>query len=71
MNEAEFEGGDVVTFHAYSDLKVPAIVKRVTVDYKNDIFYTLGGKHLNSKTSGRSIMESKHFKCPKEHPFKW
>lgn len=72
--EQEFKTGDIVTFRAYPDQNIKAKVVRVgRFGFDDGITYKLEGisKPLISETSGRSIKESKHFKCPVKHPFKW
>lgn len=68
---AEFNRGDIVTFRAYVDQNIKA--KVIEVINANPTEYKLEGveKPLISITTGRSIKESKEFKCPIKFPFKW
>jgi len=74
----EFNIDDIVTFRAYEDQQIKAKVKQVIPPkqgmFNTDKFsYKLTGisGSLVTETTGRSIVESKHFKCPIKHPFKF
>ena len=78
--KSEFKIGDVVTFRAYADQNIKAVIREVFPPssgrniFSWDLFaYRVEGisEPLNSITSGRSLVESKFFKCPVAHPFNW
>lgn len=76
--EQEFNVGDEVTFRAYSDQRIKAKVKQVIPPnhgiFNTDKFsYKLTGisEPLSTETTGKSIVESKHFQCPVKYPFKF
>jgi hypothetical protein len=62
----EFKTGDIVHFQPYIERKpLPAKVKAVTFGrfgVRKRLQYHLGGAHVLSITSPRSIVESKFFK---------
>jgi hypothetical protein len=77
MNIPEFNIGDVVTFRAYANQNIKAVVRAIispnsglSGDYYS---YKVEGisEPLNSITSGVSLVESKIFKCPIKYPFTW
>lgn len=74
----EFNVGDKVTFRAYPNQQISAVVKQVIAPnegiFNTDEFsYKLSGisEPLLTETTGKSIIESKHFKCPIKYPFKF
>ena len=64
MRWHEFGIGDIVTYHAYGNEKIPARIIAITLDGH----YTLEGvkRPLISTTTGRHIRESDDFVDPDE-----
>lgn len=63
----EFKRGDSVTFHAYKNEQIPAVVVECISRNKEQCYRLEGeGKPLVTITSGRSIRESKNFVEPSE-----
>ena len=77
MSLPEFKIGDTVTFRAYADQNIKAVVREVVAPNQglsgDKYTYRVEGVHqpLVSVTSGVSLVESVLFKCPINHPFNW
>ena len=74
MIRPEFNKGDIVTFRAYPDQHIKAkVINVIFSSFGEDVRYRVEGvdQPLISETMGRSLVESKHFKCPIKYPFNW